>query len=309
MTWGLITTALAPAEEILRYAAYHLDRGAHRVYLYLDDENLKAYAALKAHPKCRVQTCDAAWWSKQATRRPEKHQVRQSLNATHAYTRKADTDWLIHMDVDEFLVAKTPVDDILTGLTAPVARVRPMEALAGSAAAFKGFVSGGPDRTAVVRDLYPTFGASLKGGFLSHLAGKVFVRTALPEVTLRIHNAFQKGEEVKGPDLPQDTLALAHCHAKTWDDWLGAYRFRLDRGSYRAELGPNKPRDQGGLSMNELFAQITANGGESALRAFFDEVCADTPALRARLDSYGLLRHADLNTDAALSRHFPHFAP
>lgn len=308
MSWGFVTTALAPAEEILRQVAYHLDLGAHRAHIYLDAENPAAFAALKGHPKCRVTTCDAAWWSKHGPQRPKKHQVRQAVNATHAYGRKRDTDWLIHMDVDEFLVPAGALDDILSGIHDDVARARPMEVLAGSATAFKGFIPGGPDRARLVHDIYPTFGPHLHGGFLSHLAGKVFVRTGLPDVTLRIHNAFQNGAEVKGTDLPQATLALAHCHAKTWDDWRAAYRFRLERGSYRADLGPNKPRDQGGSSLHELFAHIERTGGETALRAFFEEVCADIPALRARLEGHGLLRHATLDTDAAVSRHFPDFS-
>jgi len=307
MSWGLVTTALAPAEDILRYAAYHLDAGAHRVHIYLDDENEAAYSALKAHPKCRVTTCDAAWWAKMAAKRPKKHQVRQSVNATHTYRRKADVDWLIHMDVDEFLVTEGRIDHILDQQNTDVVRVRPMEALSGETAAFKGFIPSGPQRAKIVNDIYPTFGRHLKGGFLSHLAGKVFVRTGLPKTRLQIHNAFRNDAEIKGVDLPQDILALAHCHAKTWKAWRASYRFRLKQGSYRAGLGPNKSRDKGGLSLNELFAQMEQHGGEARLRVFFEEVCADSDALRGRLDAHGLLRHADLNTDAALSRHFGQF--
>ena len=57
--------------------------------------------------------------------------------------------------------------------------------------------------------------------------------------------------------------------------------------------------------MHELFAMIETEGGEPGLRAFFDEVCADTPSLRAALDAHGLLRHADLDLDAKMLRQFP----
>ena len=49
---------------------------------------------------------------------------------------------------------------------------------------------------------------------------------------------------------------------------------------------------------------IEAEGGEAGLRAFFNEVCADTPELRATLKAKGLLRLADLDLDAKVSRHF-----
>ncbi|WP_343245453.1 hypothetical protein [Sulfitobacter faviae] len=136
------------------------------------------------------------------------------------------------------------------------------------------------------------------------MAGKVFVRTGMAEVRLQIHNAFQNDTMIDGPEQ-QPGIDLAHLHAKSWPEWLAAYRYRLEKGSYRADLAPNRPRDRGGLSMHELFSMIESEGGEPGLRAFFDEVCADTPELRETLKDHGLLRLADLDLDAKVSRHFP----
>ena len=184
-----------------------------------------------------------------------------------------------------------------------IARIRPMEALAGDATAFKSFIPNGPQRAQIVSALYPTYGEYVKGGFLSHLAGKVFVRTGMADVRLQIHNVFQNDAMIEGPEQ-QPGIDLAHLHAKSWPDWLAAYRYRLEKGSYRSDLAPNRPRDRGGLSMHELFSMIEAEGGEAGLRAFFNEVCADTPELRATLKAKGLLRLADLDLDAKVSRHF-----
>ncbi|WP_339637811.1 glycosyltransferase family 2 protein [uncultured Sulfitobacter sp.] len=303
--WGLVATILAPADEIRRFAAYHLEAGAHRLYLFLDAENPEAFDSLKAHPKIRVVTCDDAYWQKLCGKRPQKHQVRQSQNATRAYNRADDVDWLIHMDVDEFLVAERPVGEVLAALPAAqkIARIRPMEALAGDATAFKAFIPNGPQRAQIVSELYPTYGEYVKGGFLSHLAGKVFVRTGMADVRLQIHNVFLNDAMIEGPEQ-QPGIDLAHLHAKSWPDWLAAYRYRLEKGSYRSDLAPNRPRDRGGLSMHELFSMIEAEGDEAGLRAFFNEVCADTPELRAILKAKGLLRLADLDLDAKVSRHF-----
>ncbi len=306
ITWGLSTTILAPTRDILQFAAYHIEAGAHRLYIYLDAENPDAFAHLDAHPKVRVTVCDATYWKQRKRDRPQTHQVRQTANATHAYNRKAEVDWLIHMDADEFLVADRPVADILAARPAdpPATRIRPMEQLSGNPAAFKAFVRNGPDRARITADLYPTFGEYLKGGFLSHLAGKVFVRTGLPKIHVRIHNVFQNGEMLPCHER-QDGIDLAHAHAKSWDDWIAAYRYRVTKGSYRPELGPNKPYEKGGLSMHDLFQMIEADAGEAGLRAFFDEVCADTPALRARLEAHGLLRHADLDLASPSGPPFP----
>lgn len=316
--WGIVSTIKAPAEAILNFAAYHLEAGAHRLFLYLDAPCPAARPLLKAHPKIRVFDCDdASWQHRRKGGKPEKHQVRQSLNATRAYRRQAgDIDWLAHIDVDEFLWASSPIAEVLYGLpdSSLSARSRPIEALAGDGTAFKGYVPNGPDRGAVVGRLYPRYGEHLNGGFLSHVQGKVFVRTGLPDITLRIHNLFQStatasGGDIENPglqELPQ--VDLCHFHAPDWQHWLAHYRFRLKSGSYRKSLKPARPRDKGGITLHDLMKAIEDEEGTEGLRAFYDEICNDSPALRDRLEKEGLLRVRALQIASARMKHFPQFA-
>lgn len=307
--WGLVSTIKAPAQEILAFAAYHIERGAHRLYLYLDAPAPTAMAHLKAHPRVRVRHCNDGYWKNHGGKRPAKHQVRQTANATHAYARKAEVDWLIHMDVDEFLWPKTQISEHLAALPDQVfcARVRPMEALAGGEGHFKAFIPAGPERDKIVSRLYPTFGAYVKGGFMSHLAGKLFVRTGQDVGSFKIHNFVTARNDMNPGQVELDPVDLCHCHAQNWDHWIAAYRYRLNKGSYRAELAPSHPRDKGGMSMHELLSMIEAENGEDGLRRFHDELCADTPQLRAALSKEGLLRKCDLNLDALRRKHFPEF--
>ena len=303
-TWGLVATILAPVPEILRFAAYHLEAGARRLHLYLDALSPEAEARLAEHPKVRVTNCDKAYWKRLTGKPPVKHQVRQSMNATHAYAKGPQVDWLIHMDVDEFLVAKRPVAEILKSLPEDqdIARIRPMEALAGTPGRYKAFIPPGPDRARIVEEIYPTYGRYVQGGFLSHLAGKVFVRTGMDGIRLQIHNAFRGGDLIPGPEQ-QAGIDLAHHHAKDWTQWLAAYRYRLEKGSYRAELG--NPAKTGGMTLHQLFQAIETEEGEEGLRAFYDEVCTGSPALQERLARQDLLRTAELRLDAAVAKHFP----
>lgn len=313
--WGICATVKAPTNDILRFVAYYLDAGADRIWIYLDERNPEAYDVLDRHPKCHVITCDIDYWRRLFGRRPKKHQVRQTQNATRTLARAGALDWLLHADVDEFLVAPRAIAAVLSELPADAmtARVRAMELLStdtfnGGKMAFKDFVPAGPNRDTIVQELYPHYGAFLKGGFLSHLAGKIFVRTDHPHMELRIHNAFL--DDVKNPgEVALNEMSLAHLHACDWASWREHFDYRLDKGAYRADLAPARPRDKGGVTLHEVLSGIIAESGATGLRQFFDEVSADTPALRARLQAHGLLRVHDLQLDAKLHHHFPDHDP
>lgn len=311
-TWGIVATIKADTATILRFVAYHLDLGAHRIYIYLDTPNPEAQEALRKHPNTQVVRCDDGYWKRHNGGRPDMHQPRQTFNATRAYNRASEVDWLMHMDVDEFLVPDADITSHLAALpqTVKCARVRPMELLAGGdpqiEAAFKTFVPANGRRERVVGKLYPTYGEHLKGGFLSHIAGKIFVRTGVEGIKFRIHNAFLKGE-TNPNHVELSNLRLAHFHAADWDTWFAHFDYRFREGSYRAELGPARSRERGGITVHELFALIHEEEGEAGLRAFFDEVCSDTPALRARLEDQGHLLCTRFPFDTTLAKHFPKF--
>lgn len=315
-TWGVVATIKAPARDILNFAAHHLDLGAQRVHVYLDAPNPEAEAALRDHPNCRVILCDDTYWTRRRKARPEAHQPRQSANATHCLNHAPEVDWLAHIDVDEFLWPARPLPEQL--VTLPVetlsARLRPIEALAPDpedppAAVTQWFKSCAPapdQRRAETDAIYPGFGRHLNGGFLSHVAGKVLVRTGLSGISLRIHNAFRDGLRDDAPAELPDTL-LCHLHATDWPHWHAAYRFRLQAGSYRPGLKPAPLSGPAGLSMNAFFQRLEQTGGEAALRRFFTEVCTATPGLRARLAAHGRLHAVSLDLDAKRARHFPQF--
>lgn len=307
--WGIVSTIKAPLEEIERFAAHHLELGASRLYIYLDEDNETAFKSLKKHPKIRVFRTHGDHWRSKS--RPEKHQVRQTANARHAYRRKAgDVGWLAHIDVDEFLWPQRPIAAQLAELpeTCMVARVRPIEALSAQGqdlpegvTCFKAMTNDRKARQRESEAIYPTYGTHLNGGFLSHVAGKLFVRTGHADVAFRIHNALFGDEMNPGQqELPE--IELCHLHATDYAHWLAHYRYRLAQGVYRADL---KPSRAGGLTMHALLTTIEESEGEAGLRAFFEEVCTATPALRARLDAHGLLRCYALDLDSKRMRHFP----
>lgn len=304
-TWGIVSMVRGQTQDILRFAAHHLDLGADRLYIYLDEPNPEAFTHLDQHPKVHVYLCDDAFWRRKNRNRPGKHQVRQSTQASYTY-RKTDLDWLAHIDVDEFLWTSTPIPALLDRVPAdiPAIRVRPIEALAGADDLYKAHIPKSPERENLVKTLYPTHGAYVLGGFLSHVQGKLLVRTGLKKLSFRIHNLFQDKTLLPCKfELPK--LELCHHHAPDWEHWIRHYRFRMERGSYQPGMSPNVPRDQGGVNKNELLSQIEAQDGLEGLRAFYDEISGADPEVRARLEAHGQIRHRPLHLDEKVAKHFP----
>jgi len=317
-TWGVVSTIRATTREILDFCAHHLDIGAHRIYVYLDDADQTSFDILRAHPKLHPILCDAAYWAETRGKRPEKHQNRQSFNATHAYRQHAAVDWLAHIDVDEFI---WPHGALTLGETLALlpgdcqtARLRPIESLAphpstaGDSAVtyFKSCSVKMAKRRRETLDIYPDFGKHLNGGFLSHVQGKTFFRTAIDGFQIRIHNVFLDGEI--NPNMEVLTsVDLCHMHAHSWSQWYAAYRYRLEKGSYRAELSGGNSANSGRLTPHQLFCAIEDHDGTAGLRAFFETVCTASPDLRKKLMQYGLLRSLPLDLDRKRQRHFPDF--
>ncbi|WP_424833467.1 glycosyltransferase family 2 protein [Ruegeria sp.] len=304
-TWGVVSTVRASARDILRFAAHHLELGATRLYLHLDERNSTAQRPLKDHPQVKLSVCNDAFWQRRNLQRPDTHQRRQSVNATHIY-RHTDLDWLTHIDVDEFLWPTASISALLQAVpeNVPAIRIRPIEALAAGDDLYKAYIPKGPKRYSLVEKIYPNYGPFLQGGFLSHTQGKLFVRTGMPNISDRIHNVFQNNQLLPcKTELPQ--IELCHRHAPDWEHWIAHYRFRMAKGSYKPDMAPNVPRERGGLNKNELFSWIEEELGTEGLRAFFDEISAVHPAVMQRLKDHDMIRHRPLNLDRKVAKHFP----
>ena len=115
-SWGVVCTAAEPAALCVAFAAHHLAMGAARVWMYLDRPDPETAALLSELPGCEVQACDRDYWrAPPGGRRPRVVTRRQLANAEHALAR-AEVDWLLHLDCDEFLRADYPLATALSAL-------------------------------------------------------------------------------------------------------------------------------------------------------------------------------------------------
>lgn len=298
--WGLVSTVKGPLRHIARFAAHHLELGADRIDLYLDDPDPGTMAAL-SHPRLNVTACDDVWWKSIGKKRPPQHQLRQSLNATISY-RASELDWLGHIDMDEFLLTKAPIAAALrdAGGEFDQLRMLPAEVLSspdGTIRHFKLTRDAAQQPVAVAEEIYPNFGMHLRDGFISHTNGKVFASPGIENARMGVHSLKINGTRIAGSG-PLPGIYVGHLHAPDWTHFRAHLEFRRAEGSYR-----ERP-DSTQLGMAPLLDFLRAESGEDGLRQMFDELCLDTPDLRARLASHNMLLTHNLDLDSAVARVF-----
>lgn len=114
-TWSVVATVEEPPALVLTFVAWHLHLGAETIYLYCDNPDDPVVAMLAHLPQVRVTVCDPEHWLRVGKSRPRRHQVRQARNACDAYARST-SDWLIHIDADEYLWPQQPVVQLLAAI-------------------------------------------------------------------------------------------------------------------------------------------------------------------------------------------------
>ena len=283
LRWGVVCTLKAAPQEVLAFAAYHLDMGAHRVWLHFDDPDDPMAALLDGQKGLRVIRCDTGYWQRLCGGRPEKHQERQTRNATRLF-RRAPVDWLLHIDVDEFLLPEVDIAQTLDAVPAgqDILRIEPFEALHDPALPDDIFTAtrfrGALRDEASLRRIYGPVGPLLRHGMLSHSVGKAFFRCAAEGMVVHIHGARRQGVRVPGGAF-QPGLSLLHFHAEDPARWLDRLDYRIERGGYQFV-----PELQAHL--RELDAKGRA--------AFYDRVQRARPEVLEGLAAEGALRSAAL---------------
>lgn len=297
LRWGTVTLAKAPLARIAAFAAHHLEMGAARLHLHLDEPAPATAAFLARHPRIEVTTCDAQWWAGQKKPRMKTHQLRQAWVATQTYHR-ADLDFLAHVDVDEFILSEAALAPLLAALPADMAAVHlpPAELLAGTGDCFKLMPQDAGQDRAVLEDIYPDFGGHLRGGFISHREGKLIARCGLAGTRFGLHALLLEGQPASNrAALPG--VRLGHAHAPDWETFRGHLEFRMTQGSYRKTEAES-------LGLRDILELLQAQDGEAGLRAFFTEVCEGNARLTAALAAHGMLLRAPLDLEAKIMRVF-----
>ncbi len=236
-TWGTVTLTNNPVDQVLAFVAHHLALGPDRIDLFFDDPGDPAAALVAGIDRVHVTICDDAFWTKRGKARFARHQQRQRFMLRQVY-QTTSLDWIMHIDIDEFLLTRTAIADLLgdTAPSVPVIQAPPFEALYQPGLADDIFTARqfrGQIRDAYLSDqIFGPLGPMLTAGMLSHKRGKPFFRTGIKTLVPEVHHA-QIGAYSSLVEPFHPDLTLLHFHADDPAAWVAAAHFRAEKGAYR----------------------------------------------------------------------------
>jgi len=310
--WGVVMTVNEPAALVLCNVHWHLETGASAVHVCLDDPSDMVAEPLSAIQGCHVTVCDEGHWARHRGRRgrPASQMRRQTINA-NAAKAVAQTDWLFHIDADEFIWQDSPLSDALAGVGSDNTEVNlpVLERLFprdhAQASLFDGIFRATADLPEADQSAaYGPFAALMKRGQYSHGAGKSGVRVR-DDLRLGVHNAteWRDGRWRRAARHVADTARLLHFDGLTPLHWLikiMRYR-RTPPEVQKTILHPHRAAQiEWMLARSETF---------EAARAAHAVLFNATPGRCAQLAQFDLLRAVPFDPVAVLGKAAPDLSP
>ena len=302
-SWSVVATVDEPPALVQAFVAWYLALGASQVFIYFDRPDDPVLPMLAQLPQVTVVLCDTAHWQRVGKSRPRRHEVRQVRNAQDADAR-ADTDWILHCDADEFVWAESSLADALARLSPdidclvlPVAE-RVHDPVAPGASIFEGAFRR-PFRDSNLNHphpLGPDYALTYRG-LTGHAQGKALVRRGR-SLRISIHRPRPASK-----DLPialeradVDSLELLHFEGLTPAYW--AYKLsRMVHALTEHDGMPPSPHRR-----RQADALIAGpNGGPASLYRRLKYPDAQTVSL---LKSYGLWADRTFDPSPLVAQYF-----
>lgn len=264
MTWHVGAIMNEPQTEVLRFAAWYFEAGAHGMTLFFDNPDDPAAAVLEDHPNVTVIRCTPEFWDRLGLSPETRFPRRQNAAMTWLYRQCTDS-WLLNVDADEFMYIPTGVDRFLNTIPEDIEAVRIQSAeklLTGNPA--NGFYRLPMERDAAKRvygDAARFFGPKRKG-LVGHPQGKSFIRTGIDDISLRQHWAQSTGgRQIREAHIEARTgYALLHHVGDNYEIWREKVQWRI---ASRGFTGPLTAAIQ---------AALDGDAPETGIRAIYDEL-------------------------------------
>ncbi|ABD56186.1 glycosyltransferase family 2 protein [Jannaschia sp. CCS1] len=234
MSFTVATIAREPWPVLNRFLTWHLDQGAERIILYLDDPDDPSLPRLRGEPRIDARPCTPAFWRQIGLKQDARFTRRQRGVLSQAYHELED-GWLLVLDADEMMwMSGRTIPEALATLPdeAQSLRVRSAEQvrLSDGSEAFRT-----PIERAAVDRVYGDLSGLLRArfGFTYHPEGKSFHRAG-QRLNMKLHWAQDaNGDRTPGPVWGRAERAyLMHYAAPDYARWRAKVNWRAGASGF-----------------------------------------------------------------------------
>ena len=292
-TWSVVSTIKAAPEQINLFIEHHARLGAEHLHIFLDAPVPEGSLAHWSDDLVTFTLCDDAYWKDHPRAGRRKHQTRQAFNANKTY-RSIKTDWLTHIDVDEFIHPHRALTDILAAqpqdrmsLVMPPAEELSTQENSSEKLFRRTYFDANIEKT-LLYELYPSFGRYIKSGFISHTVGKTIARRGNRNARFGVHFLKPKGEP-KYDHYREQEINILHRHASDWPSFARHLDYRMSHGSYRSRKADK-------MGLGELIEILREEEGADGPKLLFDEICRARPEVVKFFEEHQMLIRARIPT-------------
>ncbi|MHC0054457.1 glycosyltransferase family 2 protein [Actibacterium sp. D379-3] len=279
--------------HIRRFAEYYCAGGAQTVFLFYDGTIDPAF--LDDMPRVRLVQCDAEFWQGLTGARPDGLEERQMAVYRHV-VEAAGADWLLIVDLDEFVFGDMTINAFLDGMPAGVESVAVVtaEAVYGpgddrardfGATVFRTPLRSRTRARILAFFVYGRAARVFERGLLGHSAGKQFLRTGRSYSRVGIHGSQRDGKTVtvRADAVPGNAarMYVGHFDALGYDRWVEKWRRRLEGETLARDMGPRR-------RVQMTMIRSARRAGDRALKRLFERLYGLSAVQFAVLSALGL---------------------
>lgn len=245
----IVTVAKEPLKVMLRFVAWHRERGADHIRIYFDDPDDAAIPVLEILDFVTVIRCTPDFWMSIGMEPEARFTKRQNAALTHGY-RATQTGWVAVIDADElFYSGARPLTHVLREMPDETRSVR-----FATAEIVRSPAPGQHFRTVMNKNqchaLYGEVAGLVKrnGGLVGHTEGKSITRAGLDVSQVRQHFAVQvDGQHITDCMVGhEEGCFLLHVIEEGYDSWRGKLDWRMGAWGFSARMVAGLRELQGG---------------------------------------------------------------
>jgi hypothetical protein len=245
----IVTVAKEPLKILLRFVAWHRERGADHIRIYLDDPDDPAIPALEPLDFVTLVRCTPNFWTSVGIEPDTRFTRRQNAALTHGY-RATQAGWVGVIDADELFYSQSrPLNEVMADMPPEIRGVR-----FATAEIVHSDAPGQHFRTAMNKiqchALYGEVAGLVKrnGGLVGHTEGKSITRAGLKISQIRQHFAVQHdGQTITDRIVGHDEgCFVLHLIDAGYDSWRAKLDWRMSAWGFNARMLAGLRELQGG---------------------------------------------------------------